>query len=97
MAGGSSVARFAVRLQAFMGDFAEGDDQAAVVGGAGSQHDVAGFDVMEWDGGEVGADAGGGDDGDGVTGGDQFDLVGVGVDEGAVGCGAAAGRGSMRQ
>jgi len=70
-----------------LGGLAERCHQAAVVAGARREHDVARLDIVQLDGGEVGAgtaDAGR-DDGDGLPRGDELELVLDGVDDRAVG------------
>ena len=74
--------------QVCCGEFAKGRHQRAVVSGAAGQHDVAGFDAFEGDGGEVGSQALVTIDGDGdrLSGGDEFQPILEGVEGWAVVC-----------
>jgi hypothetical protein len=74
---------------------AEGCQEAAPVAGAGGQHDVARFDAVQRDRGEVGTEVvvAGRDDGHGLSGGDELVFVLDGFGDGAVGCRASAGPG----
>ena len=70
--------------EAIPGSLAKGGDEAVAVAGPGGDHDVAGFDAVEGDGGEVGSEARSGtgrDDGDAAARGDELQLVLDGVDD----------------
>jgi 23S rRNA (uridine2479-2'-O)-methyltransferase len=75
---------------------AEGRHETVPVAGTGSEHDVAGLDILERDRGQVRAQAmrvAVAGDGHGPSGGDEFQLVLDAVKGRAVGCRAAVGAG----
>ena len=78
------------------GEFAESRHETAAVPGPSRQHDMAGLDVLQGDGGDVWAQATAvkaGRNGDRLPGGDDFELVLERVDERAIGCPATVGPG----